>query len=136
MTDQELHSHCLNWAHWCHTRRYFAPPLPKNILARMQPADRVATEPDGPMDPDMSFFNMAVHALAADEPEEAACFTLFYYHQMRNIKAVAAQMNIGRRTFYDRMKRFGRRAYALTAKVKQIHREHIAAGAVEVVTAD
>ena len=136
MTDQELHGCCLAWANWCFTRRYFAPPLPKNILARMQPVDRVAVAPDGPMDADMAFFNMAVHGLAQDMPSEYACFALFYVHRVPNVKAVAAELGIGRRTYYERMRRFARKAYTLTASVRSIHEQHMAAGAREVSIGD
>lgn len=136
ITDQDLHAYCLSWAHWCYTRRYFAPPLPRNILARMQPVDRVAMPPDGPMDPDMAFFNMAVHGLAQDMPSEYACFALFYVHRVPNVKAVAVELGIGRRTYYERMRRFARKAHALTASVRRIHEQHLAAGAREVDVGD
>ncbi|MGE8452097.1 MAG: hypothetical protein ACN6OP_16020 [Pseudomonadales bacterium] len=84
----------------------------------------------------MAFFNMAIHGLADDEPEEYACFALFYFHRIRNIKAAAAQMDIGRQTFYDRMKRFGRRAHTLSTSIKRIHQQHVAAGAKVLMPAD
>jgi hypothetical protein len=111
MTDQEIHLYSLQYGYWCHTRKYFAPPVPQNILAQFLPWDRVPTEPDGPMDADMPFFNMAIHSLADEQPEEAMCFTLYYFHRYRPVKKIAATLGIGTRTFYDRMHRFSHRAH-------------------------
>lgn len=124
MTDQELHTHCMQWGYWCRTRKYFAPPVPTNILAQMQPRTRAPREPDGPMDPEMAYFNMAIQGLAEDEPAEAICFSLFYFHGFRPVKAMAAALGIGTRTFYDRVNRFGRRAHKLAATIKRVHLEH------------
>jgi hypothetical protein len=126
VTDQELHNHCLQYGYWCFTRRYFAPPVPQNILAQFQPRTKPPREPDGPMDPDMAFLNMAIHGLAEEEPEEAICFSLFYFHGFRPVKAMAAAMGIGTRTFYDRMHRFARRAHKLSVSIKRVHLEHSA----------
>lgn len=124
MTNQELHAHCMQWAYWSHTRKYLAPPVPQNILAQMQPRTRAPKEPDGPMDPDMAFFNMAVHGLADEEPAEAMCFALYYFHGIRPVKTIAGAMGIGTRTFYDRLHRFARRAHKLAATIKRVHLAH------------
>lgn len=121
MTDQEIHIHSLQWAHWCYTRRFFAPPVPQNILAQFQKRDRPPQEPDGPLDPDLAFFNMAVHGLAEEEPEAAICFSLYYFHGYRPVKTIAATLGIGRQTFYDRLHRFARRAHKMAATIKRVH---------------
>lgn len=126
MNDQELSAYCLEWARWCRTRRYFAPPVPPNILAQLQPRRRVTADPDGPLDPMMSYFNMAVHGLAEQEPGEHICFTLYYFHGFRPVKAIAAAMGIGNRTFYDRLHRFARRAYQMAATIKRVQLEECA----------
>lgn len=123
MDDQQLNAYCYDWAHWAKTRRYFAPPVPANILAKMQPRDRAPREVDGPMDPDLCFFNMSVSRVAEDDPNGAACFSLFYYHQARNIKWLAAEMGISRKTFYNRMHAFGRLALKWMPTVKRVHLE-------------
>ncbi|MCT9125397.1 hypothetical protein [Cupriavidus gilardii] len=111
----------MQWAYWCHTRKYFAPPVPQNILAQMQPRTRAPKEPDGPLDPDLAFLNMAVHGLADEEPAEAICFSLYYFHGIRPVKTIAGAMGIGTRTFYDRLHRFARRAHKLAATIKRVH---------------
>lgn len=126
MDDKQLNAHCLQWAHWCYTRRYFAPPVPQNILAQFQPRKRVAREPDGPMSADMAFFNMAIHGLHEEFPEESICFSLYYFHQFRPVKSIWLALEIGERTFYDRLHRFGRRALKMSEAVKRVHLEHTA----------
>lgn len=132
MNDQELKAYCLQWAHWCWTRKYFAPPVPQNILAQLQPRERAPREPDGPMDADMCWFNMSVHGVAEESPEDAICFSLYYFHGFRPVKAMAAALEIGTRTFYDRMDRFARRAHKMAARIKAVHLEHEAREVVAV----
>ncbi|SOY79944.1 conserved hypothetical protein [Cupriavidus taiwanensis] len=121
MTDQELKAHCNQWGYWCFTKRYFAPPVPQNILAQLQPRARAPKEPDGPLDADMAFFNMAIHGMAEEDMEGAICFSLYYFHGFRPVKAMASALNIGTRTFYDRMDRFARRAHKMAATIKRVH---------------
>lgn len=124
MDDKELNAHCQSWVQWCWTRRYFIKPGGQNILARMQPA-KVGCEPDAPMSDEMSYFNMAVHALAdmAEHKDDAACFVSYYCERANNIKAVAAKMGIGRQTYYDRMNRFARKALSMMSSMKRVHIE-------------
>lgn len=126
LDDQALHAYCIDWVRWCRTRRYLAPPVPSTLLARLQPRSSEGREPDGPMAADLSFFNMAVHGLADTFPQEYVCFAVFYLHPDANIKVVAAELKIGRQTFYDRMKRFAKRAKELTPAIRKIHIEHTA----------
>ncbi len=119
MTDQELHALCLQYGEWCRTRRFFAPPVPGNLLAQFQPKARGIGEPDGELLPEMPYFNMAVHGLAEQEPEEAICFALFYNHGFRPVKSIAAAMGISRRTFYYRMYRFAERAYKMSGVLRR-----------------
>ena len=124
MTEHDLDLLCEDWAHWCRTRKYFAPPVPANILAKMQPRSSAAREPDGPMSADIAYFNMALQRIAEDCPESAACFSLFYYYRAKNIKALAADLGISRKTFYNRMHAFARLALKWAPAVKRVHLEH------------
>jgi len=120
MTGQELHAHCEAWREWCITRRYFLAPGTKNLLARMQPA-RVGPGPDAILSDEMSFFNMAVHALVDMNDADGACFIEYYWNRARNIKKVAAEMSISRVTFYERKRRFAERAYSMSQSLKRAH---------------
>lgn len=124
MNTQELDAMCEDWAYWCRTRKYFAPPVPQNILAQMQPRTRAPREPDGPMSPDLSYLNMAIHGLADEDPEAAVCFSLYYFHEIKPVKTAAAALGIGRQTFYDRLNRFAERAFRMSQKLKRVHIEH------------
>ncbi|SPA44615.1 conserved hypothetical protein [Cupriavidus taiwanensis] len=126
MDDQQLKAHCLSWAHWCRTRKYFAPPVPQNLLSRMQPRSRPGVEVDHEMSQDLPFFNMAIHALADECPEDAMCFSLYYFHGIRPVKVIASALGIGQRTFYDRLNKFSRRAQQASAAIKRVHLEHTA----------
>lgn len=119
MNDTELHNYCEDWLGWCFTRKYFIPPGAKNILARMQP-HKVGRPPDARLSQELSWFNMALHALAdmEDHKQDAVCFNLFYVERVKNIKAVADKLNIGTRTFYDRRSRFARNALKMAKSLK------------------
>lgn len=124
MNDKELHAHCEAWYKWCMTRRYFIPPGAKNILARMQPV-KVRQPPDAELSADLSYFNMGIHALADMGDIDADCFVQYYFYRVKNIKKVAGEMSIGRRTFYDRINRFARKAHLLSISLKRAHLESL-----------
>ena len=119
MNEQELNAYCEAWVRWCMTRKYFIKPGSQNTLARMQPS-KVGREPDAQMSDGLSWFNMAVHALAdmGEHKEDAECFVKFYCDRASNIKAVANELKIGTRTFYDRKARFARKALSMASSLK------------------
>lgn len=119
LNDQDLHAYCDTWREWCRTRGFYMPPKAKNILARMQPA-KVGQPPNADLLPDMPYFNMAIHALCEMNDPDAECFLLMFYCQVKNVKKVAYEMKIGRQTFYDRVNRFARRAYAMSRTIRKM----------------
>lgn len=134
MDYQELNAHCEAWREWCITRKFFIPPGAKNILARMQPS-KVSQPPNAIMSDDMSFFNMAVHALTDMQDPDADCFVKFYWWRVRHIKKVASEMGIGKQTFYDRKNRFARKAYSMSFSLKRAYLESLS-GAKEEALVD
>lgn len=111
------------WASWCWTRCLFAPPVRSSVLARLQPPSRPSVgEPDAFLNPDMPFFNMAVHALCenAEFSGEAACFLGVYWYRA-NIKAMAREQQCARGTVYNRARRFSERAKTLSLSIKKVH---------------
>jgi hypothetical protein len=120
MDGHALHEHCEAWRQWCVTRQYFIAPGAKNILARMQPS-KVGKVPDAILSDDMSYFNMAVHALADMGDGDAECFVRYYWHRAKNIKTAAYEMGIHRDTFYERKSRFARKAYSMAQSLKRAH---------------
>lgn len=121
-----LHAHCEAWVQWCITRKFYLLPGAKNILARMQPS-RVRQPPNAVLSDDLSFFNMAVHALADMKDQDADCFVEYYWNRAKNIKALAAKMDISRRTFYERRDRFARKALSMAASLKKVQQERLPA---------
>ncbi|VVE51611.1 hypothetical protein PCO31111_04758 [Pandoraea communis] len=121
MNDQDLHALCLQYGQWCRTRRFFAPPLPRSLLAQFQPPGGLRVEPDAELIPEMSFFNMAVHALADDHPEDAACFTLYYFHDVRPVKKIASAMGISRQAVYKRLRTHAARVEKTRHLLKRVH---------------
>lgn len=124
MNDQQLHTYCQEWASWCLTRRFYIKPAAQGVLARMQPS-RSGREPDARNNPDMQFFNMAVHALAdmREHAEGIKCFKLFYVEQAPNVKCEADKLGISRSTYYRRITAFARKAYSLSLSIKRVHQE-------------
>lgn len=125
MNDQELHAYCEQWRQWCLTRKYFLEPGAQNLLARMQPS-KSSPEIDNAISASLSFFNMAVHALAEMNYADAECFIVFYCRRAKNIKVEAARLGIHRDTFYVRKKRFARKAYGMSLNFSYIHNKDLA----------
>jgi hypothetical protein len=72
----------------------------------------------------MSFFNMAIHALADMGDHDTECFVKFYAEVAQDklpIKTIAARMEISVRTFYYRKERFARKALSMAASMKRAH---------------
>ena len=121
MDNKELHQYCLDWVEWCRTRKYYTTPTPKNILARLQPSPSKA-EPNGRNDPDMQFFNMAIHTLVdiGGNEEKYACFYFCYVLNARNIKTLTNELKISRQTYYNRVNDFARRAQSMARTLKRV----------------
>jgi hypothetical protein len=129
MNDQQLHAHCLEWASWCFTRRFYLKSGAQNILARMQPS-RTGVEPNARNNPDMQFFNMAIHTLAdmKEYADARVCFTLMYVEQADHVKRQAEILGISRPTYYNRARSFARKALSLSHSLKRVHAQHAAQG--------
>ena len=107
--NQTLHLFCQDWSAWHRSRRLFAPPVPQNILARMQPPTERPEARDPILSADLSYFNLSI--LAQEESQAKMIFYLFYLHRARNIKAVAAEMGISTSYFYRQLRAFRDRAH-------------------------
>lgn len=97
-------------------------PGAQNILARMQPS-KSGREPNARNNPDMQFFNMAVHTMAdmKEHAEGLACFNLYYVEQADNVKREADKLGIARSTYYRRIMAFARKAYSMSISIKRVH---------------
>lgn len=106
--DSELDTLSQNWATWHREHGLIAPPIPKNILARMQPG-KVRPAPRIGLSAELSLFNTAITA-QPDSPAKTS-FLIYYLHPARSVKEAAAAQHITRDAFYKRVRRFRRTAY-------------------------
>lgn len=122
MDDRLLNQYCLDWVHRCYTRRYYIAPGGKSVLASMQPS-KTGLPPNARNNPDMQFFNMALHTLAdmKEHRDAMVCFNQYYVDQSGNVKRFADQLGISRPTYYNRVKSFARKAYVLSQSLKKAH---------------
>jgi hypothetical protein len=122
MDDRLLNQYCLDWVHWCYTRRYYIAPGGKSALGNMQPS-KTGIPPNARNNPDMQFFNMALHAMADMKKyhDEAICFSLYYIEHASHIKREAERLGIARSTYYRRILSFARKAYSMARSLKAAH---------------
>ncbi len=120
MNDKELDAYCEDWVNWCYTRKFYLQPGAQNILARMQPS-KSGQPPNARNSAEMSFFNMAVHAMAdmSEHKAEFACFRLHYIEHCANVKSQAAKLGISRGTYCNKTKAFARRALSMAKSLKR-----------------
>ena len=113
--DDYLHRLCEAWAEWCWTRRFYAKPsVPASLLGNLQKRTRAPGEPGGP-DADNSAELAAFHLAVIGQPADALdrkVFELHYLHRVKNVKAAAAVLGIGRQHWYTLLREFRRRAHA------------------------
>jgi hypothetical protein len=120
-----IDEYCREWVIWCSTRKFYAQPPKKSVLARLQPT-QTGKEPNARNHPDMQYFNMAVHTLADMEPHKASylAFAAHYLGEDEVVKRVADRLGIGRQTYYDRVKRFAKDAYSMSHSLKRAAEQH------------
>lgn len=118
----ELHELCIDWVRWCETRRFYMKPPSQGILARLQPS-KAGKEPNARNHADMQYFNMAIHTLAdmPDHKQTWAAFKLHYLGPKQVVKRTAAELGIGRQTYYDHIKRFAKAALSMSHSLKRAH---------------
>src|SRR5471030_3221245 len=128
MDDKLLNQYCLDWVHWCYTRRYYIAPGGKSALAAMQPS-KTGLPPNARNNPDMQFFNMALHTLAdmKQHYDAMVCFNLYYVEQAGHIKREADRLGIARSTYYRRVLAYARAAYAMAKSLKAAHEAMVGA---------
>ncbi|MDN7965490.1 hypothetical protein QZM92_26275 [Burkholderia multivorans] len=106
--DQRIHEFCLKWASWHRSRRLFAPPVPRSLLARLQP-EASGEVPDANLSASASYFNLAL--LAMPEGRSKQAFYLYYLHNIRPVKLLADEFEVSNRAFYKMLGAFRKDAY-------------------------
>lgn len=89
------------WISWLDTRKFFAPPAQKNILAMMMQEPQASRgEPDGELSADIFAFNLCVVSLPI---EQFIPFVVVYcQYKPRPVKVMAHELGIQAPAFYDR----------------------------------
>lgn len=114
-----LHAFAEGWAAWARSRRmYGAPRYAKaslNKLAARTGLGPVADGPDAPCSAEFAAFQMAI--VAQPESLSRIVFELHYHWRVRNIKAAARELGIGRQHWYTLLRQFRERAWAASRVV-------------------
>lgn len=106
--DQRINEFCEKWSSWHRSRKLFAPPIPKNLLVRLQnlPGGEI---PDAELSASASYFNLALLAMPEGKPKQA--FYLYHLHRIRPAKLIMDSLDVEKSQFYDMLKKFRRDAY-------------------------
>ena len=105
--DTNMHLFCLQWAHWHRTRKLFAPPPPKNLLARLRtPPGLPSSLPDAPCDAELNRWNQAVNSEPMTDRKMA--FICFYIWNLR-VTDLMDHYDLSRDTIRDRIRYFRER---------------------------
>lgn len=114
------------WAFWCHTRRYYAPPASvANILGNLSSKGRALRRIGGP-DAACSSELHALHLAILAQPAhalDAQVFMAYYGFRVANVKAAAGKLGISRKHFYTLLRAFCLR---VTAAAKRIEAANLA----------
>lgn len=118
-----LHEFCEDWAWWCYTRRYYARlSIPSSLLGRLQQRSARPLRQVGGPDAENSAALAAFHVAVLGQPADALdrqVFELYYIHRVKNVKAAAALLGIGRQHWYTLLRDFRRRAYTVSQDILQ-----------------
>jgi hypothetical protein len=114
---------------WYYTRRFYAPPTPPNIFARLQVDRRRSKEPPNARnDPMCHAYNLVIEdasVLAGERDNFKAYFFVYYKDYRINpqtgkptlIKTVADELGIAESSVYDRAHAAALRYYSETQKL-------------------
>lgn len=120
----DLHELCERWAVWYRSRRLFVrPSLPASTLGRLTRKSSGVGTPGGPdaaCSAELWAFNLAY----LSQPPEALdrrVFELHYYWRVRNVKAAAAELGIGRQHWYRLVRDFRARVHRASLSILAIN---------------
>jgi hypothetical protein len=136
-TKDPITQYCWDWVRWCETRHFYIRSVGQGTLGAIHGKAGNGREPNARNDPDMQFFNMAVHTLR-DMPKykrEWLAFEYFYLKPDQVVKRTADQLGVGLRTYYDMVRRFGQRAMKLYPSLKKAHEAMTAASSRQLALA-
>lgn len=123
--------YCWDWVRWCETRHFYIKSVGQGTLGALQQSRGTGREPNARNDPDMQYFNMAVHTLRDQSKyqSEWLAFEHYYLKPDQLVKVTAHELGVGLRTYYDQVNRFAQRAWKLLPSIKKAHEAMQAANA-------
>lgn len=126
--DSHLDAFCEQYHAWCLSRRFYCKPsMPASLLGKLTSKTRATAHyggPDAIASAELVAFHLAVLGQPADALDRQV-FELHYRWRVKNVKAAAAQIGVGRQHWYTLLREFRRRAYAAS---KEILRSNLQAG--------
>lgn len=122
-TNAQIQELLYNWIEWLRTRKFYAPPLPRNILDLQQVNTMPSRgEPDAKNDAMCAAFNLVISNTPDDERIPFLCAYLKEYRPTP-IKTIAAALNITRETFYKRAQQAAPKIYTKTLELAELNRQ-------------
>jgi hypothetical protein len=119
-SEVALHDLCERLAWWIGTRRlYGAPRVSPSIMAKLRSPMRVTRSYAG-SDTETNMELAALYIALVAQPADALdrrVFELHYLHRVKNIKAMAAELGIGRQHWYTLLSGFRRRIYVAARQI-------------------
>lgn len=123
---QSLRDLLHNWVNWLYTRKFYAAPVPMNILVRMmeQNTPKSGEPPNARNDPLCSAWNLVIKG--AQDTDDKAIFLPFmfvYFKEYRpyKISALALELGIDNDTVYQRAHSAAVRYYNQALQLQALH---------------
>lgn len=120
---ESLKSFVLDWTKWLFTRRFYAPPLPKNILEIMQHKPGInKVEPNAENSALCAAFNLVM----TNAPDSERLPFLYVYlkpYRPAPIKTLAHQMGVNSDTIYQRAHEAATKFYAKSLELEKLHEQ-------------
>lgn len=103
-----------DWMNWYRSKRFFAPPGQKNILAQFMPS-KIKDAPDAELSQELHAFNLA---LTAQEDQNLVPFIVVYCdYRPKPVKWIAHELGISRETFYTRAHKTAEHLVTMTKRL-------------------
>lgn len=108
------------WMKWHKSRRFFAPPAGKNVLAQFMPSP-TREAPDAPLSAELAAFNLAIHS--QDEQSLVPFVVVYCEYRPKPIKWIAHELGISRDTFYTRAHKTAEYLVSMTKRLSEKTRQ-------------
>jgi len=109
-----------DWVAWLRTRRFYAPPMPPNMLLLLMEGRASGEVPNARNHPLCAAFNLVINEA---EAAERLPFLYVYLPEYRPkpVKSLAAELGIDRDTIYQRARTAAVKFYAQARRLEEMH---------------